>query len=203
MFPSEVRDASEVLISGPLLSGKRMLFHRLLREWADDPVVAATRQSAGRVRSDHDRLTEESGEELVVIDCVSAVHDDVVETSRTKYAAGPGNLTSIGTTFTEVLDARCDREDPLAVGLETISPLLMYSSIDDVYRFVRLLIQQGTGEEWPVVAVVESEAHDRQIRHTLREPFDVIVETRIDDGARQFRTRSRAGGTEWAPIEGQ
>lgn len=198
MFPEPVHDSDKVLISGPLLSGKRTLFHRLLRTWADEPVVASTRQGAERVRHDHERATGYNGDSVVVIDCVSATHEEEpTETPRTKYAAGPGNLTDIGTTYTDVLERR---SGDLAVGISSVSPLVMYASLEEVYRFTRLLAQQAVGEGYSVAAVVESETHDDREHNTLKEPFEVLVETRICEDGNEFRARSREGTTEWRLI---
>lgn len=198
MFPDPVREADEVLVSGPLLSGKRTVFHRLLREWGDEPVVTSTRRGAERVRRDHERATGCDGDDLVVVDCVTATHeDDPSDTPRTKYAAGPGNLTDVGTTYTEVL---AERDDATAVGITSISPLLMYAPLDAVYRFTRLVAQQAVGEGYPIAAVVESQTHDDQELHTISEPFDAIIETRVAGDDAEFRARSRAGTTEWRPI---
>ena len=198
MLPTAMLDAERVLIVGPHLSGKRQLFHSLLGTWATRPVVTATRRDADRVRSEHDRVADADG--IVVIDCVSSLHErDPAETPQTKHAAGPGNLTDIGTTFTSVLDARS--EQTIAVGVTSLSPLLMYSPAGDVYRFTRLVAQQATSEDAPVVATLKSDVHDEQVEHMIREPFEVMVETRVGEDGNEFRVRSREGVTEWQPID--
>lgn len=205
MLPTAMLDAARVLIVGPHLSGKRQLFHSLLGRWATRPIVTATRRDADRVRSEHDRVRSEhdgvaDADEVVVIDCVSSLHErDPVETPRTKHAAAPGNLTDIGTTFTSVLDARS--EQAIAVGVTSLSPLLMYSSAEDVYRFTRLVVQQATSEDAPVVATLKSDVHDDRVEHMIREPFEVTVETRVGEDGNEFRARSREGVTGWRPID--
>lgn len=212
---SSVPEDDAVLIDGPYLSGKRRLFHALLRTWTDEPVITSTRHVADRMRTIHRQAAGCPDTEPVVVDCVSGAHvDSPEETERTRYATGPGNLTSIGTTVTEVLESR--REEELAVGIASLSPILMYASTETAFQFTQLLVQQTTGQGWPIAAVVESEAHDDPEHHALRQPFDVVIETRpgvdgtggaavdgidgtVADGP-SFRIRDREEVTDWKPV---
>lgn len=197
VLPDAVRSADSVLITGPPMSGKYNLFHRLLHEWSNAPVIISTGRTAEKVRTDHAKITDREADEVVVIDCVSEEQgEDVEDTATTKYVASAGNLTDIGIKFTNVVEASVDIDR--AVGVYSLSQLLMYWDPERVYQFTRVLVSQASGEGWPLVGVVGSTMHDEQVLHTLHEPFELVVETRVEDDERQFRVRDRIGQpTEW------
>ncbi|TKX72480.1 hypothetical protein EXE46_15790 [Halorubrum sp. GN11_10-6_MGM] len=209
-LPTAVTNADAVLIDGPFLSGRRRVFHTLLRSWTDEPVIASTRHVADRIRRIHEQATSGSPDDPVVVDCVSAAHiDNLDETSETRYAAGPGNLTDIGTTITSVLESR--KGEDLAVGVTTLSPLVTYTSVKSVFQFVHVLVNQATGQDWPVAAVAASPVFGDPSHRALREPFDAVIETRRGDADRGpaaeadadealFRVRSRSEVTDWTPV---
>ena len=199
-LPDAVRGADSVLISGPPMSGKYDLFNRLLAAWSDGPVVISTGRTAEKVRSDYEELTGKSGDDVVVIDCVTHEQGDKREdTPTTKYVASAGNLTDIGIKFTDVVESSAGRER--AVGVYSLSQLLMYWDPERIYRFTRVMTSQTSGEGWPFVGVVGSTAHDEQVVHTLHEPFEVVVETRVEDDEREFRVRGRVGKpSDWQPF---
>ncbi|GAB7010224.1 DUF7504 family protein [Halorubrum trueperi] len=215
-----VGDAEAVLISGATLSGRRRLFHRILHEWAARPLVVSTLQPADRVRATHERMLREgdagNGDDAgdasdagdpedrdgandpLVVDCLTnALGRSATDDDATKFAQHPSNLTSIGTKFTEFVDG-CDSGE-LAVGLSSISPLLMYASSTDVYRFVHLLVQQSAGAESPVVATIDSAAHDELDVERFVPLFDRTIEARRVGDEQEFRV-SRPDSTEWWPL---
>ena len=210
MLPAAATEADAVLIDGPFLTGKRHLFHSLLRSWTDELVIASTRHVDCRVRRTHTQATDGSTGDPVVVDCVSAAHrDDIDETPQTRYAAGPGNLTAIGTTVTNVLESR--RGEDLAVGVAALSPLVTYTSVQTAFKFTRVLVSQATGQGWPVAAVAATPMFDDPNRRALRDPFETVIETQpadsggASDGATgteraMFRVRSRETITDWQPV---
>ncbi|MGZ0746959.1 MULTISPECIES: DUF7504 family protein [unclassified Haloparvum] len=197
ILPASVLEAESVLLVGPPMSGKYDLFHRILGEWTTEPIVISTGQTAEKVRNDHEELTDADGENAIVVDCASREQGETVEdTPRTKYVDSAGDLTDIGVKFTNVVEDLADEEDH-AVGLFSISELLMYWDPERIYQFIRVLSSQATGQDWPFVSAVGSTAHEEATLHTLYEPFDRVVETRVDD-EREFRVRDRVGSpTDW------
>ena len=189
--PDAVAAADSVLISGPPMSGKYDLCIRLLARWADAPILVSTGRTAETVRGDYERLTGRPATDLVVVDCQSSQQGtDGDDTETTKYVKNPGDLTAIGVKFTDVVESShgVDR----AVGVYSLSELLQYWDPDRVYQFTRVIASQTSGHGWPFVGVVGSTAHDEQVVHTLYEPFETVVETRVD-GEREFRVRDRLG----------
>ncbi len=200
VLPDAVLEADSVLISGPPMSGKYDLFNRLLAKWADDPILVSTGRVAEKVRSDYERLTGVSADDVVVIDCVTHQQGEKpADTATTKYVGSPGDLTEIGIKFTDVVESSAGRSR--AVGVYSLSELLMYWDPERIYRFTRVMTSQASGQNWPFVGVVGSTTHDEQVIHTLHEPFELVVETRLEDDERQFRVRGRLGGpSEWTAF---
>ncbi|MUW14932.1 hypothetical protein GJ633_09845 [Halorubrum sp. CBA1125] len=200
VLPDAVRESDSVLVSGPPMSGKYDLFNRLLAEWCDSPVVISTGRTAEKVRADYERITDRDGDDVTVIDCVTHQQGDKrPDTPTTKYVGSAGNLTDIGIKFTDVVEASAGRQR--AVGIYSLSQLLMYWDPERIYRFTRVMTSQTSGEGWPFVGVVGSTAHDEQVVHTLHEPFEVVVETRVADDDREFRVRGRVDRpSEWTAF---
>ncbi|OYR56517.1 DUF7504 family protein [Halorubrum halodurans] len=202
-------DCDTVLVAGPTLSGRRRLLHRTLYDRAGGSLLVATRQPADDARETHRRLRPDDapddadggsadGDSPVVVDCVTnAFEHSTDDTRRTRYAQHPSNLTSIGTTFTEVIEAR--EEQSLAVGIETVSPLLVYADTTDVYRFLDLVVRQATDVGWPVTAGIDTAAHDDRTVEQFVTLFDAVVRTRYVDGERQYRLQ-RPERTDWRPV---
>lgn len=195
---SSVPDALEsavdrsVLVAGPPMSGKSDLLDGLLRSTASRHVVISTADPVGVV---HERLA--GSDELGVVDCVTRTQQvDASDTELTKYASATSNLTEIGMKFTGLVK-ELDDEAPVAVGLDSISELLVYRETTAVYQLVRTLTGQANGLGWPIVATVNTEMHDSQAVGVILEPFDVVVDTRVNDGDRQCRLRNADESGEW------
>ncbi|MES3162148.1 MAG: hypothetical protein PPP55_11360, partial [Halorubrum sp.] len=197
VLPDAVLAADSVLISGPPMSGKYDLFTRLLAAWSTAPILVSTGRTADKVRSDYERFTDGSADDVVVIDCVTHQQGEKPpDTATTKYVGSPGDLTEIGIKFTDVVESSAGLSR--AVGVYSLSELLMYWDPERIYRFTRVMTSQASGQEWPFAAVIGSTTHDEQVIHTLHEPFELVVETRVADDERQFRVRGRMGHpSEW------
>ena len=200
VLPDAVLDADSVLISGPPMSGKYDLFNRLLAAWSDAPILVSTGRTAEKVRTDYARATGDSADDVIVIDCVTHQQGDKpADTPTTKYVGSPGDLTEIGIKFTDVVESSAGLSR--AVGVYSLSELLMYWEPERIFRFTRVMTSQASGQDWPFVGVVGSTTHDEQVIHTLHEPFELVMETRVEDDERQFRVRGRMGQpSEWIGI---
>ncbi|WP_434522850.1 DUF7504 family protein [Halorubrum sp. AS12] len=184
------------LIIGPTLSGRRRLLYRLLRESPGRPAVVATREPTERLRSRYHRLTDDDASTPIVVDCITnSLGRSEEDTETTKYAQDPGNLTSIGMKFADVLDQH--ETDQLSVGLTNLSPLLVYTSPSDVFQFTHILVQKSTGTDWPVIATIDPSVHDASTVEQFVPLFDDVIETqRTDDGDQKLRVR-KPEHTEW------
>lgn len=200
-FPDIVKTTQTVLISGPPQTGKYRLFHALLDERGDHPVVIATAKTADDVRADHQRTVGSDGE-FFVVDCLSAGRGDHPrDTELTKYVDSPGNLTRIGVKVTEILESLPPADTAPVVGVHSVSQLLLHAGLEQTYQFVHILAQQTAAEEIPLVAVLNDRAHDEQTVNAIFERFEGRIETRTTNGEHEFRTRAPlADPTEWKRI---
>lgn len=182
-----------VLVAGPPMSGKSTLLGLLLAETAERVIVVSTSDGDGVVR---DRFPDV--DVLGVVDCVTrSQHVDVTETDLVRYVSSPKNLTEIGMKFTGLVEEFDNDGPPVAVGLDSLSDLLVYREAEDVYRFIRTFTGQASGLGWTSFVTINTEMHDARTTETVLEPFDVVVDTRVADGDRQFRVRGATDETDW------
>lgn len=198
---SEIRQGSNVLVSGPPMSGKYELLLRLLAALGEQVLVVSTEDGADEVRTDFESLVGAAPPEgFGVVDCVSVPPGEEADEEFVEHAGSPENLTAIGVKFTDVAETfRTRGYTDVAVGFHSLSTLLMYFDVQRVYRFVRVLAGQIEDSGWTGVATVGSTMHDEQTLHTLYDPFDA-VETRVGDDGREYRLRSRSGTGEWTAF---
>ena len=193
----QLTETGSIIIAGPPMSGKYELMHRIFGAQSEHALVLSTGHDADSVREDYESITDNSGDAVGVIDCVSSEQGaDVTDTEFTKYVSSPKNLTDLGVKFTELADAMADDEP--TVGLHSLSQLLMYWEADRIYQFTRVLLGQTQNEEWPTIAVINATMHDEQTIHTLLDPFDTVVDTRTEDEGREMRIRGQLSSpTPW------
>jgi len=191
-------DAESVVIAGPPMSGKYELMHRILGEAADRAIVLSTGHDAERVRTDYTETTGHDSDSIAIVDCVTREQgSDIADTDLNKYASSPKNLTELGVKFTELAE-RWEGNPETAVGVHSLSQLLMYWDADRIYQFVRVLLGRTRSQDWLTVAVINSTMHDERTLHTLLEPFDAVVDTRTTDDGWEMRLRDRSSSpTPW------
>ncbi|MFC4356848.1 RAD55 family ATPase [Halobium salinum] len=198
---ADIRQGSNVLVTGPPMSGKYELLLRLVSALGEQALLVSTEDGADEVREDFEALAGTAPPEgFGVVDCVSVAPGEGAETELVKHAGSPENLTAIGVKFTDVAETfRTRGYTDVAVGFHSLSTLLMYFDAQRVYRFVRVLTGQIEDSGWTGVATVGSTMHDEQTLHTLYDPFDAVIETRVEDD-REYRLRSRRGVGEWTAF---
>lgn len=185
-------DGDALLVRGPAMSGKFEFTLRALAGLGDRAILVSTDDNAENVRTRYADYGDPG--RLSVVDCVTRVHDSRVEdTEHVRYAASPQNLTEVGVKFTDLVETlRVIDPDSAAVGIHSISTLLMYWPVAKVYQFVRILLNQAQGCGWSVVAVLDDAATDEETVNTLSQPFDAVVDTRLGESGREFRLTTRA-----------
>lgn len=186
-----------VLIRGPPMSGKFDLLLRTLAE-TDNAILLSTGKPAAQARETFAEYGDSST--LGVVDCITGDDHREAQDGPVRYVSSPQNLTELGVKFTDLAEAFVDGDD-VAVGLHSLSELLMYWEPRRVYQFIQVLLGQVRESEWGAVAVLDDAAADEQTIHTLTAPFDVLVDTRTHDGTRELRVRRRgAVETAWSEF---
>jgi len=190
---------SNLLLTGPPLSGKRKLAFEILAAGADAgeaSLIVTTRDGADRVLTDYRALTD--GEATVgVVDGVTehrgesgADHPDVA------YAASPTDMTGLGVEFSGFMD-RFEASDAggIRVVFDSLSVLLYYADLQTVFRFVHVVTSRVEDAGAVGIYLLESTAHDPETRNTLTQLFDGVIEL-DEDGV----VSARLPGTDAEPV---
>lgn len=204
---SDLAGGTNLLLSGPAMSGKRTLLLQLLARGVEDgegSVLATSRDPAKDVIDAYDEAVGSLDSYLRVIDCVSTQSGNPAGGERVTYVSSPGDLTGMGIEFSEVArGAQSAGIDDLRVGFDSLSPLLMYVDIERLFRFLHVFTSQIQSQGWLGVFCIDPESHDDQTINTLRQLFDGVVEVRLnEDGGRELRLRGVTDSpTEWVAFE--
>lgn len=88
--------------------------------------------------------------------------------------ASPGNLTDIGVTLTTLLEDHAERDRPTVLCFQSVTVLLQYSSLDEVYRFLHTLVGHVDGFGATSHFHLHADAHEEETVATLRPVFDRV-----------------------------
>ncbi len=177
---------TNVLVTGPPLTGKRRVYREILERGMDEgegAIVISTRDTADRILRQFGVPAEGDDRPLGVVDCVTEhVGRSQSETDQVRYAASPSDMTGMGIKFAELIEyVQCERGCRRnRVALDSVTTLLQYSSLQTVFQFLHAVTTRVAEVDAVGVAVVESTVHDEETMATIRELFDGVVETRLD-----------------------
>ena len=185
---ANVDPGTNILFTGPPLTGKRALCLDLLADGVDDgegAIVVTTKDSATRVLNDFESRTPYEGKPVAVVDCVTKQQGvgDVREDDRIRYASSPVDMTGIGIQLSEVLQAFYQQRniERNRVMLHSLSTLLMYSDLQTVFRFLHVFTGRIQSVDGLGLFCIDESAHDPQTLNTLKQLFDGIART--EEGA--------------------
>ncbi|OTE99849.1 recombinase RecA [Halorubrum sp. SD683] len=190
-FDAEVDPGTNILLTGPPLSGKRSIMMDVLAAGTDrdeGAIVVTTKDGADRVLRDYEERTPYEGKPVAVVDCVTRQQGgETRESDRIKYASSPVDMTGIGIKLSEFLQAFGDRGiDQNRVMVYSLSTLLMYSDLQTVFRFLHVFTGRVQSVDGLGLYSIDSTAHDDQAMNTLKQLFDGIV-TVPEDGDPEIR----------------
>lgn len=200
----EIEAGTNVLVAGPVMTGKRDLLLSLVG--AGDAtergtVLVTTRQDGETIAGAFRRVAGHVPDErLSVVDCVSRANGfgQTRESPYRRYVTDPGDLTGIGIGLTEYLRGFYDDGVPARVGLHSLSTTLMYADLRRVFQFVHVLTGRIATSEFVGVFAIDSTVPDARDLEILKQPFDALVEVReAETGGREVRVR----GAEFGPQE--
>ncbi|WP_049987965.1 RAD55 family ATPase [Halobellus rufus] len=183
----EVQPGTNILVSGPPLTGKRSLCLDILAsgtERGDGAIVVTTKDGADRVLDDFGKRVSYEDRPVAVIDCVTRQQGvgDVRDDERIKYASSPVDMTGIGIKLSEILQSFYQDQgiERNRVMLHSLSTLLMYADLQTVFRFLHVFTGRIQSVGGLGVFAIDASAHDDQTMNTLKQLFDGIVTTRED-----------------------
>lgn len=187
---AEVDPGTNVLITGPPLTGKREIALKILASGArrgDGSIIVTTKDSAEKVLNNFTKTVDKSDPvDIGIVDCVTkqrgigTIDDD----PRIKYASSPVDMTGIGIKLSEFLqdfyEVRGRRQNRIM--LHSVSTLLMYSNLQTVFRFLHVFTGRVQSANALGIYVIDSTAHDTQTMNTLKQLFDAVIEVQESDG---------------------
>jgi len=107
---AEVQPGTNILVSGPPMSGKRSLCLDILAsgtEKGEGSIIVTTKDGADRVLRDFESRTPYEDRPVAVVDCVTRQQGvgDARDDDRIKYTSSPVDMTGIGIKLSEFLQA--------------------------------------------------------------------------------------------------
>jgi KaiC/GvpD/RAD55 family RecA-like ATPase len=182
-----VGSGTNLLVSGPPLTGKRALVLDLLSEGTrrgEGAIVVTTKDSAERVLDQYGKRIDYETEPVAVVDCVTRQQGvgDAAETELVKYASSPVDMTGIGIKLSEVLQSFTGERglEQNRIMVHSLSTLLMYSNLQTVFRFLHVFTGRIQSVDALGLFAIDSTAHDDQTMNTLKQLFDGVIETSED-----------------------
>jgi KaiC/GvpD/RAD55 family RecA-like ATPase len=190
---AEVQPGTNVLVSGPPMTGKRELIFELLAqgtEAGEAAIVVTTKDAADRVLDNYREHTDIEGKPVAVVDCVTRQQGvgEVRDDERIKYTSSPVDMTGIGIKLSEFLEFFYqDRGvERTRIALHSLSTLLMYSDLQTVFRFLHVFTGRIQSVDGLGLFAIDATAHDDQTMNTLKQLFDGIIRTH-EDGEPEIR----------------
>ena len=187
LHDESVEPGTNILISGPPLSGKRRLAMEALAYGANNgegAVIITTRDSSDRVLTDFKSLLEDpESTHLGVVDAVTKHQgQSASDNELVRYTSSPLDMTGIGIKFSEFVDEfYTDRSlQQNRVVLDSLSTLLVYSELQTVFRFMHVLTSRIEDADAIGLHIIESKAHNQKSLNTLKQLFDGIIEVDAD-----------------------
>ena len=199
-------DGTNLLLSGPAMSGKRALLLELLARGDADgegSVLVTSRDSAEEVLAEYEETVGSGTGFLRLVDAVSNQSGSATGDDRVRYVSSPGDLTGMGIEFSGVASNASEAGvHRLRVGFDSLSPLLMYVDIERLFRFLHVFTSQIQSQGWLGVFSVDPESHDDQTMNTISQLFDGVLDLRVsDDGEREVRVRGISDTpTDWVAL---
>jgi KaiC/GvpD/RAD55 family RecA-like ATPase len=185
---ASVDPGTNILVSGPPLSGTRRLAFETLAHGANNgegAVIVTTRDSSDRVIADFRSLLDAPDEaHMGIVDCVTQHQGRSASDSElVKFASSPVDMTGIGIKFSEFVEEFYTERgvERNRIAMDSLSTLLMYSDLQTVFRFMHVLTSRIEDANAIGVHVLESTAHDAEEMNTLKQLFDGVVTVEEDE----------------------
>jgi KaiC/GvpD/RAD55 family RecA-like ATPase len=180
----EIEPGTNLLVSGPPLTGKRSLGLDVLAGGVtagNGAIVVTTKDGADRVLEDFADRVDYDGRPVAVVDTVTRQQGvgDARDGDHVKYTSSPVDMTGIGIKLSEFLQAFYEERgiQRNRILLHSLSTLLMYSDLRTVFRFLHVFTGRVQSVDGLGLYAIDDSAHDERTMNTLKQLFDGIVTT--------------------------
>ena len=194
----ELPAGTSVMVIGPPMSGKKVLLNGIVAEGlaSGDVVIMITTAETGE--SAVGRF--QGADNLRIIDCMSRpLGLDAADTQCIKRVSGPMDLTGMGVRASQFLEA--SRGSNVRLCVDSLSTLLMYSSLQAVFRFMHVLTGRVSVTGALCVCVVEEGMHDPQTVSTLKQLFGAVIEVKVEGDALCLRLVTGQYRKKWREFD--
>ena len=184
----EVPPGTNLLMTGPAMSGKRRLGLEILSVGSnrgEGAIIVSTTDGAERFVEEFGALVSEFDDVPIgIIDCVTKQQgrSPNADDDRISYISSPVDMTGIGISLSEYLETfhqeRMIRDN--RVLFHSISTLLMYTDLKTVFRFLHVFTGRIQTADALGVYVIDSQSHDAQTMNTLKQLFDGMIDVPED-----------------------
>ncbi|SEH41725.1 hypothetical protein SAMN05192561_101818 [Halopenitus malekzadehii] len=182
-----VEPGTNLLLSGPALTGKRSLALDILAdgtESGESAIIVTTKDNGDRVLEEFGTRIDYADKPVAVVDCVTRQQGvgDARDDDRIKYTSSPVDMTGIGIKLSEFLEEfYTDRGiERNRIMVHSLSTLLMYAELQTVFRFLHVFTGRVQSVGGFGLFCIDSSAHDDQTMNTLKQLFDGIITTSED-----------------------
>jgi len=203
---ADVRPGSNILVSGPAMSGKAGLCTAMLADGSrsgEGAVIMTTGDRADEILDDYRTRVEDLDESRVaVVDCRgdgSRSDERTAEGAYVYHVTSPGDLTGVGIGITKGLETLANNgAEEGRFALDSLSTMLTYTDRKTVFKLCHVLSSRLDSAGYVGLFTIDSEAHDDQTIQVIKQAFDGMIEIRDNDGAREARLLGLAGQpTDW------
>ena len=194
---AELSPGSNLLVTGPPLTGKRELAVHILAqgiEGGEGAIAVTSKNSSDSLLDAVEERVNHPEPPIRIVDCVTKQRGmgAVREDHRVEYVDSPVDMTGIGIAISNFLE-----ELYVDQGLEhnrilthSLSPLLLYSNLETVFRFLHVFTGRVESADALGIYVIDSSSHDERTMGTLKQLFDAAIEVQeSDDGTSQLRLK--------------
>lgn len=202
-----VDPGTNILVTGPGMSGKRQLMLRMLAQGSkaeDGSVIITSKDPASDIFDEYQKSAGEEETFLRIIDCVGSQGRNEAVSDIVRSVNSPGDLTGMGIEFSEIArSAEAEQVDRLRIAFDSLSPLLMYVEVQRLFRFLHVFTSQIQSRNWLGLFAIDPDSHEEQVVNTVSQLFDGMLQIRVpDSGGREVRARGFTDSpTNWARLE--
>ncbi|MGC9516275.1 MAG: RAD55 family ATPase [Methanomicrobiales archaeon] len=177
---SKIPPGTNILLSGDLFSGKDIFSKKFITEGLEDGeacIYISTNESAEKILDD---LQGSKLENFSIIDCVSSRFGATVElpfSEQIRYVESPVDLTMMMVATNEFLDLYNKQKNikKIRIVLDSISTLLMYSSLRTIFKFLHVLTTRVKTSGAICMVLMEEGAHDEIEVKTIQQLMHGLI----------------------------
>jgi KaiC/GvpD/RAD55 family RecA-like ATPase len=171
---------TNIMLIGPPMCGKGAILNSIMAAGlrSDEAVILVETRLPGRDALQ--KLKPPVGARVGVVDCVTrALGVNATDTAGVRHISSPVDLTGVGVRVSQFTDEFGRAEaDGLRLGIDSLSTMLMYSSLQTVYRFMHVIAGRIAMQHNLGVYVVDEDMHDAQTVATLKQLFNAVLQAK-------------------------